>query len=115
MGKGYIGASPSDRSLAAIERFLKHNKNSDEPTPIHLLPLEEQIAYYEKMKEAKYKFSNQYGNWADWLAGCREALKWPRTHWTDMVVDNRKLLEQLYADRVFPSDVRQIFEEKKII
>ena len=126
--KATIGASPKDRSMDIMDKFIKRQEKKDrhkellparrkaKDVPIDLWPLKDQIEYWEN-QTPQQKFDRKYKSYIDWIDTLRDLTGYPDTSFNDMVSpEKHKLrLRELFSQHTFPKDAYSILQKEGIL
>tara|TARA_Y100000592_G_C5363988_1_gene265074 strand:- start:379 stop:774 length:396 start_codon:yes stop_codon:yes gene_type:complete len=126
--KATIGASPKDRSMDIMDKFIRRQEKKDrkkellparrkaKDVPIDLWPLKDQIEYWEN-QTPEQKFQQKYRSYIDWIDKLRDLTGYPDTSFNDMVSpSSHKLrLQELFSKHVFPKDAYSILQKEGIL
>ena len=126
--KATIGASPKDRSMDIMDKFIKRQEKKNrhkellparrkaKDVPIDLWPLKDQIEYWEN-QSPKQKFDRKYRSYIDWIDTLRDLTGYPDTSFNDMISpENHKLrLKELFSQHTLPKDAFSILQKEGIL
>jgi len=126
--KATIGASPKDRSMDIMDKFIKRserrNKHKEhlpgrrksKDVPMDLWPLKDQLEYWENITDGQ-KFDRKYGSYIDWMNKIKDITGYPDRSFMDMIspVKHRERLKEVYAQKVLPKQAYQILLKENIL
>tara|TARA_R110000851_G_scaffold312066_1_gene472529 strand:+ start:1609 stop:2004 length:396 start_codon:yes stop_codon:yes gene_type:complete len=126
--KATIGASPKDRSMDIMDRFIKKNerrnkhkehlpgRRKDKDVPMDLWPLKDQLEYWENQSEEQ-KFDRKYGSYIDWMETIKEITGYPDRSFMDMIspVKNKERMREVYDQKILPKQAYQMLLKEKIL
>ena len=124
--KATIGASPKDRSMDIMDKFIRRQERKDrhkeilparrkaKDVPMDLWPLKDQLEYWENQTEHQ-KFDMKYSNYIDWFDKLKELTGYPDSTILDMVSGNLDRIRELYAEKILPKESLQILRKEGIM
>jgi len=126
--KATIGASPKDRSMDIMDKFIKREEKKNrhkeilparrkaKDVPIDLWPLKDQIAYWENQSPAQ-KFDRKYNSYIDWLDTIKDLVGYPDTSFNDMIspAAHKERLRELFSQKSLPKDAYSLLQKEGIL
>jgi hypothetical protein len=124
MGKKSVhtGASPKDRAINLMDKFITTNINraknqpmqsairKDPNIPIHMWPLKDQIEYWDTRTESD-RFNDMYPAYSYWIAAVQAQSKVHPTFFTDAAMRLKPMLTERFNSKTMPKDM--VVELKK--
>ena len=126
--KATIGASPKDRSMDIMDKFIKRQERKDrhketlparrkaKDVPMDLWPLKDQLEYWENQTSEK-KFDMKYSSYIDWMDTLKDLTGYPDASFNDMIspAGHKERLRELFGQKVLPKESLQILRKEGIM
>jgi|TARA_B100001093_G_C26638800_1_gene932224 hypothetical protein len=126
--KATIGASPKDRSMDIMDKFIKRserrNKHKEhlpgrrksKDVPMDLWPLKDQLEYWENITDGQ-KFDRKYGSYIDWMDTLKGLTGYPDSSFIDMIspAGNKDRMRELFDQKVLPKQAQQTLQKEGIL
>ena len=126
--KATIGASPKDRSMDIMDKFIKKQERKDrhkellparrkaKDVPMDLWPLKDQLEYWENITPAQ-KFDKKYNSYIDWMDTLKELTGYPDSSFIDMIspASHKERLRELFTQKILPKAAQQTLQKEGIL
>ena len=124
--KATIGASPKDRSMDIMDKFIKRQERKDKhkellparrkakDVPMDLWPLKDQLEYWDNISPSK-KFDRKYKNYIDWLDKLKSLTDYPDSTILDMMSGHKDRIKELFNTKTLPKEALQILRNEGIM
>ena len=126
--KATIGASPKDRSMDIMDKFIKRQERKDrhkeilparrkaKDVPIDLWPLKDQIEYWEN-QTPQQKFDRKYRNYIDYIDTLRNLTGYPDSSFNDMIspTAHKDRIRDLFSKKILPKEAYNILQKEGIL
>ena len=124
--KATIGASPKDRSMDIMDKFIKRQERKDKhkellparrkakDVPMDLWPLKDQLEYWENISPSQ-KFDRKYKNYIDWLDKLKSLTDYPDSTILDMMSGHKDRIKELFNTKTLPKEALQILRKEGIM
>ena len=124
--KATIGASPKDRSMDIMDKFIKRQERKDKhkellparrkakDVPMDLWPLKDQLEYWENISPSQ-KFDRKYKNYIDWIDKLKSLTDYPDSTILDMMSGHKDRIKELFNTKTLPKEALQILRKEGIM
>ena len=124
--KATIGASPKDRSMDIMDKFIKRQERKDKhkellparrkakDVPMDLWPLKDQLEYWENISPSQ-KFDRKYKNYIDWIDKLKSLTDYPDSTILDMMSGHKDRIKELFNIKTLPKEALQILRKEGIM
>jgi len=124
--KATIGASPKDRSMDIMDKFIKRQERKDrhkellparrkaKDVPMDLWPLKDQLEYWENISPSQ-KFDRKYSSYIDWLDKLKSLTDYPDSTILDMMAGHKDRIKELFNTKTLPKEALQILRKEGIM
>ncbi len=126
--KATIGASPKDRSMDIMDKFIKKQERKNrhkealpgrrksKDVPMDLWPLKDQLEYWENITDGQ-KFDRKYRSYIDWMDTLKELTGYPDSSFIDMIAPakNKERMRELFDQKVLPKQAQQTLQKEGIL
>jgi hypothetical protein len=124
--KATIGASPKDRSMDIMDKFIKRQERKDKhkellparrkakDVPMDLWPLKDQLEYWDNISPSQ-KFDRKYKNYIDWLDKLKSLTDYPDSTILDMMSGHKDRIKELFNTKTLPKEALQILRKEGIM
>ena len=126
--KATIGASPKDRSMDIMDKFIKKQERKNrhkealparrksKDVPMDLWPLKDQLEYWENITDGQ-KFDRKYGSYIDWMNKIKDITGYPDRSFMDMIspAKHRERMKEVYNQKILPKQAYQMLIKENIL
>ena len=124
--KATIGASPKDRSMDIMDKFIKRQERKDKhkellparrkakDVPMDLWPLKDQLEYWDNISPSQ-KLDRKYKNYIDWIDKLKSLTDYPDSTILDMMSGHKDRIKELFNTKTLPKEALQILRKEGIM